>query len=225
MSGMDGILLCQKIKTSIETCHIPVILLTAKTALESVMEGAEVGADLYIPKPFQPELLKLQVENLITSRKKIISKFQSGEIFIPKDITRNPLDEVFMEKVIKLVMENLDNDDFSVEDLGASVGMSRSNLFRKLKAITGQTPVEHIYFIRLKKAMEFLLERKLNVSEIAYRVGFKNPSSFSKSFKKQFGKSPYVYLQNIIEEQNHNNSLRNKTNISVNEKDIHQNLK
>ena len=204
MPEMDGIELCHKLKTDIATCHIPVILLTAKTALENVKGGFEVGADLYIPKPFQPGLLKLQVENLISSRKRIIQKFQSGEISIPTDITKNPLDAVFMEKVMSFVMKNLDNDDFSVEDLGELIGMSRSNLFRKLKAITGQTPIEYIYFIRIKRSRELLLERRLNVSEIAYEVGFKNPSSFSKSFKKQFGKSPSQLLNDLIEKQSGN---------------------
>jgi AraC-like DNA-binding protein len=106
-----------------------------------------------------------------------------------------------MEKIINLVMKNLDNDDFSVEELCGIIGMSRSNLFRKLKAITGQTPIEFIYFIRLKRSMELLIERKMNVSEIAYEVGFKNPSSFSKSFKKQFGKSPSQLLNNLIANQ------------------------
>lgn len=201
MPVMDGIEFCQKLKTNIETCHIPVILLTAKSALENIMEGVEVGADLYIPKPFQPDLLKLQVENLISSRNRIIQKFQSGEISVPKEITKNPLDELFMEKIISQVMKNLDNDDFSVEELGEIIGMSRSNLFRKLKAITGQTPIEFIYFVRIKRSMELLLERKMNVSEIAWEVGFKNPSSFSKSFKKQFGKSPSQFLNDLIEKQ------------------------
>ncbi len=201
MPEMDGIELCQKIKTAVETCHIPVILLTAKTALENIMEGVEVGADLYIPKPFQPELLKLQVDNLILSRKRIIQKFQTGEIATFKDITKNPLDEIFMAKVVGWIMKNLDNDEFSVEELGQDIGMSRSNLFRKIKAITGQTPIEFIYFVRLKRSMELLLERKLNVSEIAYEVGFKNPSSFSKSFKKQFGKSPSQLLNELIRSQ------------------------
>jgi signal transduction histidine kinase/DNA-binding response OmpR family regulator len=201
MPEMDGIELCQKIKTDIETCHIPVILLTARTATENIVEGIEVGADLYIPKPFQPELLKLQVENLISSRNKIIQKFRSGEIFIPKELTKHPLDELFLEKIINMVMKNLDNDNFSVEELGETIGMSRSNLFRKLKAITGQTPMEFIYFIRIKHSMELLLERRLNVSEIAYEVGFKSPSSFSKSFKSQFGKSPSEYLKERIGHQ------------------------
>ena len=202
MPEMDGIELCRKLKAEIETSHIPVILLTAKTALENIMEGVEVGADLYIPKPFQPELLKLQIGNLILSRNRIIQKFQSGEISVPKEITRNPLDEVFMDKVINLVMKNIANDNFSVEELGETIGMSRSNLFRKLKAITGQTPIEFIYFIRIKRSMELLLERKLNVSEIAWEVGFKNPSSFSKSFKKQFGKSPSQLLNEQIGKHN-----------------------
>jgi signal transduction histidine kinase/ligand-binding sensor domain-containing protein/DNA-binding response OmpR family regulator len=201
MPDMDGIELCRKIKSSINTCHIPIILLTAKTALENVMEGVEVGADLYISKPFQPDLLKLQVENLILSRKRIIQKFRSGEISTIKDITINPLDEIFMDKVVGWIMKNIDNDEFGVEELGQDVGMSRSNLFRKLKAITGQTPIEFIYFVRLKRSMELLLERKLNVSEIAYEVGFKNPSSFSKSFKKQFGQSPSQFLNELIERQ------------------------
>lgn len=201
MPEMDGIELCQRIKSAIDTCHIPVILLTAKTALENIVEGIEVGADLYIPKPFQPDLLKLQVENLIITRKRLIQKFQSGEITVVKDITKNPLDEIFMGKVVEWIMKNLDNDEFSVEELGQDIGMSRSNLFRKLKAITGQTPIEFIYFIRLKRSMELLLERKLNVSEIAYEVGFKNPSSFSKSFKKQFGKSPSQLLNDLIKSQ------------------------
>ena len=199
MPVMDGIELCQKLKSTIETCHIPVILLTAKSALENIMESVEVGADLYIPKPFQPDLLKLQVENLLASRDRIIRKFQSGEVTIPKEITKNPLDEMFMEKIISLVMKNLGNDEFSVEELGETIGMSRSNLFRKLKAITGQTPIEFIYFIRIKRSMELLLERKLNMSEIAWEVGFKNPSSFSKSFKKQYGKSPSQLLNEKIE--------------------------
>jgi AraC-like DNA-binding protein len=111
------------------------------------------------------------------------------------------LDELFLEKIINMVMKNLDNDNFSVEELGETIGMSRSNLFRKLKAITGQTPMEFIYFIRIKHSMELLLERRLNVSEIAYEVGFKSPSSFSKSFKSQFGKSPSEYLKERIGHQ------------------------
>ncbi|MEI7423226.1 MAG: two-component regulator propeller domain-containing protein, partial [Prolixibacteraceae bacterium] len=107
MPEMNGIELCQRIKTAVETCHIPVILLTAKTALENIVEGVEVGADLYIPKPFQPELLKLQVGNLMLTRKRIIQKFQSGEITVFKDITKNPLDEIFLDKVVDWIMKNL----------------------------------------------------------------------------------------------------------------------
>jgi signal transduction histidine kinase/ligand-binding sensor domain-containing protein/DNA-binding response OmpR family regulator len=198
MPEMDGIELCQKIKTNFETCHIPVILLTAKTTYENIVEGTKVGADLYIPKPFHPELLKLQVENLILSRKQNIRKFLTGGLLIPRDITKNPMDEEFIERIINIVKKNIDNDNFSVEELGVITGMSRSNLFRKLKALSGQTPIEFIYFIRLKRSMELLLERKMNVAEIAYAVGFKNPSSFSKSFKKQFGKSPLIFLHQII---------------------------
>jgi AraC-like DNA-binding protein len=109
-----------------------------------------------------------------------------------------------MDKVVGWIMKNIYSDEFSVEELGQDIVMSRSNLFRKLKAITGQTPIEFIYFIRLKRSMELLLERKLNISEIAYEVGFKTPSSFSKSFKKQFGQSPSQLLNELIERQTRN---------------------
>ncbi|MDP4275623.1 MAG: hybrid sensor histidine kinase/response regulator transcription factor, partial [Bacteroidota bacterium] len=198
MPKMDGIELCKNIKNNLTSCHIPVILLTAKTAVEHRIEGIEVGADDYISKPFYPEFLKVRVEKLIESREKLIEKFRSDNVLIPKKVAKNPQDEIFVQKIIDIVMKNMSNEDFSVEELGISVGMSRSNLFRKLKTITGQTPIEYIYFIRLKHSMDLLLERKLNVSEIAYEVGYKNPSSFSKSFRKQYGKAPSDFLNDIL---------------------------
>ncbi|WP_338877352.1 two-component regulator propeller domain-containing protein (plasmid) [Spirosoma sp. SC4-14] len=201
MPEMDGIQLCRTLKTSLDTCHIPLILLTARSTVENQIEGIGTGADDYIPKPFHPELLRAKVENLIESRLRLLEKFRSNSVVIPKDITRNPLDEAFLQKVIDTIKANLSNEEFSVEELGDHVSMSRSNLFRKLKAITGQTPIEFIYYIRLKHAMELLLERKLNISEITYEVGFKNPSSFSKSFRKQFGKAPTEYLNDLLAAQ------------------------
>jgi signal transduction histidine kinase/ligand-binding sensor domain-containing protein/DNA-binding response OmpR family regulator len=198
MPEMDGLELCQKLKNDINTCHIPVLLLTAKADVADNIKGAHIGADDYVTKPFSPELLLARVASLIDNRRRIIKKFNTGEGFIPENIAKNPLDEAFLSKVVALINENLDNDEFSVEGMGQIMGMSRSNLFRKLKAITGKTPIEFIYFIRLKRGMELLLERNLNVSEIAYEVGFRNSSSFSKSFKKQFGKSPSEYLSNIL---------------------------
>ncbi|MVN92727.1 hybrid sensor histidine kinase/response regulator transcription factor [Mucilaginibacter aquatilis] len=202
MPEMDGVELCLNIKQNVATSHIPVVLLTAKAEVQHRIEGFRTGADEYIAKPFHPELLKTRVSNLIESQKRLIAKYQSDGVMVPKNITKNPLDEEFLNKVIAAVQANMSNDEFGVEDLGNIVCMSRSHLFRKLKAITGQNPLEVISSIRLKHAAELLLQRKLNVSQISYEVGFKNPSSFTASFKKQFGKTPSEYLNSIIENAN-----------------------
>jgi signal transduction histidine kinase/ligand-binding sensor domain-containing protein/DNA-binding response OmpR family regulator len=208
MPEMDGIALCQELKNNINTCHIPLILLTAKATVENTLHGLQIGADDYIPKPFNPDILKAKVANFIEAQKRIIEKFVNTDkgVIIPKDIARNPLDEAFLQNVIEAVTKNLDNEDFSVEELGSMVAMSRSNLFRKLKAVTGQTPIEFIYQFRLRKAMEMLLERKLSVSQISLEVGFKSPSSFTKSFKKQFGKAPTEFLNDAIAERQDTNT-------------------
>ena len=203
MPEMNGIELCRELKTNIDFSHIPLILLTAKATLENTLEGLHFGADDYIPKPFNPDILKAKVANFIEAQKRIAQKFTvvDNSVIIPKDITRNPLDEEFLQNVLSAITKNLDNEEYSVEELGSNVAMSRSNLFRKLKAVTGQTPIEFIYNFRLRKAMEMLLERKLSISQISFEVGFKSPSSFTKSFKKQFGKSPTDFLNNAIAEQ------------------------
>ncbi len=202
MPEMDGVELCEKVKSDINVNHIPFILLTAKSTVEDRIKGLYTGADDYIPKPFYPNILKIRVQKLLDTQKQLAEKFQAGGgVLVPKNILKSPLDEKFLNKVISCIKANISNDELSVEELGSMVAMSRSNLFRKLKAITGQTPIEFIYFIRLKYAMDLLLERKMNMSEIAYEVGFKNPSSFTKSFKKQFGKSPSEYLNTILENQ------------------------
>ncbi len=201
MPGMDGIELCRALKTDLSTCHIPLILLTARSTIAHQIEGIGTGADDYMPKPFHPELLRVRVETMFASRQRLLEKFRSDAMVLPKDITRNPLDEAFLQTVIDAIMGNLANDEFSVEELGELVNMSRSNLFRKLKAITGQTPVEFLYFIRLKHAQKLLLERKLTISQITFEVGFKSASAFSKAFRKQFGKAPSDYLQDAIASQ------------------------
>lgn len=202
MPEMDGVELCEKVKSNMNVSHIPFILLSAKSTVQDKMKGLHTGADDYISKPFYPNILKIRVQKLIETQKQLVEKFQAGGgVIIPKNILKSPLDEKFLNKVIDCIKANISNDELSVEELGSMVAMSRSNLFRKLKAITGQTPIEFIYFIRLKYAMDLLLERKMSMSEIAYEVGFKNPSSFTKSFKKQFGKSPSEYLNVVLENQ------------------------
>lgn len=197
MPVMDGIELCRRVKNDISTCHIPFILLTAKSSVEHVITGIEQGADDYITKPFNSELLKIRAAKLIESRERLIEKFRSGADIDPQELSINPLDQEFVEKVVEEIMQHLDEETFGVEELSGLVCMSRTTLFRKLKAITGQTPIEFIYSTRLKQARVLLSERRLNISEVAYDVGFKNPSSFSKAFRKQFNVSPTDYINSL----------------------------
>ena len=202
MPEMEGVELCKAVKADFNVSHIPFILLSAKATIENKLEGLKTGADEYIAKPFHPALLKARVNAMIETQRRFLEKFkQDGGIVIPKDIAKNPQNDKFLQKVINLVNANMSNDEYSVEELGDALAMSRSNFFRKLKSITGQTPIEFIYYIRLKHAMNLLLERKLTISEISYEVGFKNHSSFTKAFKKQFGKSPTEYLNSAIKEK------------------------
>ncbi|ADB40303.1 histidine kinase [Spirosoma linguale DSM 74] len=201
MPVMDGVTFCRRLKTDVVTSHIPLVLLTARTAVESELIGLNAGADDYIAKPFHPQLLAVRIEKLIENRRLLIQKYQASGVVIPENITSNPLDQALLQRIIDTIMVNLDNDEFGVEELGERVNMSRSNLFRKVKALTGQTPIEFIYDLRLKHALSLLLERKLNISEITSAVGFKTRSSFTKSFRKQFGKAPTDYLNDVLARQ------------------------
>jgi len=200
MPKMDGIELCKQIRSNPKTKHIPIILLSAKTMSESKISGIKAGADDYLEKPFHSEVLKAKIYSLIKSRDDLQQNNNSSENYISnlKDVNRNPIEEKFLQKVIDLINKNLENENFSVEELSDELSMSRSNLFRKIKQLTEMSPVSFIYYIRLQKAVQLLLDRKFSVSEIAWKVGYKNPASFSKSFRKQYGKSPTEYLNEII---------------------------
>lgn len=197
MPGMDGFELCRIVKDQVATFHIPVILLTAKVTSDDTIEGIRLGADDYVPKPFNPAYLQIRVEKLIEKQRRLFEKLRSNMFTLP-DVSQSEQDDLFLKKVIEHVQENMRDEEFGVEELGRLVGMSRSNLFRRIKAITNQTPIEVICGIRLKHSIELLASRRMNVSEIAYEVGFKTPASFSKSFKKQFGKSPSEYLNDFL---------------------------
>jgi signal transduction histidine kinase/CheY-like chemotaxis protein/AraC-like DNA-binding protein len=193
MPRMDGIQLCKKIKTEVNTSHIPVILLTARTSIENRIEGLETGADSYIPKPFHPQHLKIRVEKLIELRQNLINKFSKSISFEASEVTLTSADEKFLQKAINLVKENIANPDLNIEDMSAELGMSRVHLYRKLKALTNQTPVEFVRTIRLKQAAYYLAQNKLNVSEIAYSVGFSSHQYFSNCFQNFFKMSPKEY--------------------------------
>lgn len=191
MPVMDGIELCRRLKADKSTVSIPIIILTAKHDLGVKLEGLTLGADDYITKPFNIDVLKLRMKRLV----ELTAKGAKRSLIDPEpeSIKITPLDEQFIEKAVKYVSDHLDSSELSVEELSDSLGMSRVRLYKKIKQITGKTPIEFIRVIRLKRAAQLLRESQLNVSEIAYRTGFNSPKVFSKYFKEEFGILPSVY--------------------------------
>ncbi|MBC8770512.1 tetratricopeptide repeat protein [Arenibacter sp. BSSL-BM3] len=190
MPKKDGYAVCKTLKQDEKTSHIPIILLTAKASLEDKMEGLETRADDYMTKPFVPKELILKVNNLIASRKKLREKYKHEAMLKPSDVAVNSVDEAFLEKTIKAVEENMGDEEFSVEQLAYAIGMSRSQLHRKLKALLDQSPNQLIRTFRLQRAHDLLKQNAATSSEIAYQVGFSSPSYFTKCFHEQYGCTP-----------------------------------
>lgn len=191
MPVMDGLELCHTIKTDIHFSHIPVILLTARTAEEHVLDGLREGADDYITKPFNLDILLLRIQKLLKWTRNNHEKFGKIEIS-PSEITISSLDEQLIEKAIRIVEENMDNSEFSVEELSAQIGISRSSLYKKLMSITGKSPLEFIRILRLKRGKQLLEKSQLSISQIAYQVGL-SPKQFAKYFKEAYGCLPSNY--------------------------------
>ena len=196
MPGMDGIEFCQNIKEDILTSHIPVLLLTAKSGDENQIIGIKTGADAYISKPYNPDLLQVTIENLITSRKLLRNKFTGQPNFIPSEVVSNKLDEQFLVNIISLIENDSDSDTLDVTKLSREMAMSRSVLYRKLKALTGNSIQDFVRIVKLRKAARMLLESDFPISEIAYLSGFANSKHFSTAFKRQFSKTPSEYRMN-----------------------------
>jgi DNA-binding response OmpR family regulator len=197
MPVLDGIELCKQIKTTKQTSHIPVILLTAKSSNEQIVIGLENGADDYVTKPFNFEILLSRIKNLIKQRESMRRAFNKQIEVEPAEITITSLDEKLIQKAIALIDKNMANPDFSVEELSKELGMSRVHLYKKLTSITGKTPIEFIRTLRLKRAAQLLKKSQLSVSEIAYEVGFNNPKYFAKYFKTEFNKLPSQYASDF----------------------------
>jgi len=193
MPRMNGFDLCKKLKTDDKTNHIPVILLTAKGARENKLEGLEKGADDYLIKPFDEAELKLRIKNLFVLRERMQAKFQGEMVLKPKTVNISSVHQKFLESLKEVIEENIDNESFGVEDLGRAIGMSRSQLHRKLKAITDQSATTHIRNYRLHRASELLTQNAGNITEIAFQVGFNSQTYFSSSFQELFGCSPSEY--------------------------------
>lgn len=197
MPEMDGITLCRKIKQNININHIPIILLTAKSKAEDQIEGLEIGADAYIVKPFNTELLRTTISNLIANRERLRGKLV-GEQQVEEKITKIEMksnDEILMSKVMKTINDHLAAPTLNVEMLAANVGMSRVHMHRKLKELTNQSARDFIRSIRLKQAANLLREKNLSVSEVAYATGFSNLSHFSNTFRDFYGISPSEYKE------------------------------
>jgi len=193
MPEMVGTELCSKIKTTMATSHIPVILLTSRTALVYKFEGLESGADDYISKPFDIKEFALKIKNLLESKERLKDKFLSDTNFKPVDVTLTSIDEQLLEKAFKVVENNIANQDFNVNQFCEELGVSRSVLFTKIKAWTNSTPNEFIQEVRLNHAAKLLELNKISVSEVSQKVGFKRSKYFSQCFKKKYGFTPVEF--------------------------------
>jgi signal transduction histidine kinase/ligand-binding sensor domain-containing protein/DNA-binding response OmpR family regulator len=193
MPEMNGIDLCRKIKEDQRVSHIPIILLTARTEEEQKLEGIQTGADDYITKPFNFEILTSRIRNLIAQREKFQKAFPRQHEIKASELKITSLDTKFIENAIKYVEENVSNADFSVEDLSRMLGISRANFYKKIVSLTGKSPLEFIRTIRLQHAAQLLEKSQLSVAEVAYHVGFNNPKYFAKYFKEEYHELPSAY--------------------------------
>ena len=189
-----GIALCQQLKAGLETSHIPIILITAhrNTYRE---KGLQTGANDFIIKPFSSKELKLKIQNLINLQKSVHQKITRSITLEPKEMAVTSADEKFLEKSMEIIEKHISNPSFDVEQFAYELAVSRPLLFNKVKSLTGLTPNNFTKTVRLRRAAQLLQQRKLNVSQIAYMVGFRDPKYFSKCFQKQFGKTPTQFVE------------------------------
>jgi len=197
MPQMDGMEFCRLLKTDERTSHIPVIMLTAKAGQEQKIEGLETGADGYLTKPFDKKELKVRVKNLITQRQQLRERFSREILLEPKKIAIAPMDEQFLQKILDRIEMNLSDPEFGVPQLQDDLAMSKTQLYRKMKALTDRSPGEFIRNYRLKRAAQILAQQGDNVTQVAYSVGFNNLSYFAKCFKELFGVNPSEYSDSL----------------------------
>jgi DNA-binding response OmpR family regulator/anti-sigma regulatory factor (Ser/Thr protein kinase) len=198
MPEMDGIEMLDKLKNDFRTSHIPVVMLTAKADIDSRLEGLERGADAYITKPFNETELLIQLKNLIELRKKLHERYSSMNRFpeTPDPALKN--EDAFVRKVRELLEKNLDNDEFNINDICRELAVSHTQLYRKFKSISNLTIADYFKLLRLNKAKDLLSDPDLNITQVAFAVGFKNLSHFSREFAFQFGKSPKEVRKEFI---------------------------
>ena len=197
MPGMDGIEFCKRIKDDIETSHIPFLMLTAKDALESRIEGTASGADFYFSKPLSMELLTLTIRNILLQKQKSKERYFKDQYTDAKDLVHSVKDKEFLEQLISIVESHLTNPDMDVDYICSQIGMSKTKLYQKIKKLTGQSIGEFIRTIRFKKAVQIMTQQDVSLAEVMYSVGIQTQSYFTKAFKKEFGKTPSQFLKDL----------------------------
>lgn len=200
MPGIDGFELCALIKSTVEYCHIPIILLTSKNTYKARIEGLEVGADAYIKKPFSSELLQVQIANLLKNRRKIKDHFASSPFEDVRVMAHSKTDEAFLKKLDEYIKENIKNPNIDIDMLADHMFMSRSTLYRKVKSLSSLSPKELIDITRLKKAAGLIAENEFTFYEISKMVGYTSQSLFSRNFQKYFKVSPIEYFNSLPRE-------------------------
>jgi signal transduction histidine kinase/ligand-binding sensor domain-containing protein/DNA-binding response OmpR family regulator len=197
MPGMDGTTFCKLAKEDIETSHIPFLMLTAKDALESRLEGMESGADFYFAKPLSIQLLKLTIRNILTQKQKLKERYFQDHHAEAKELVHSKKDKEFIAQLIAIIESHLTNPDMNIDYICTQIGMSRTKLYQKIKNITGQPIGEFIRTIRLKKAIQIMTHQDVPLTEVMYSVGIQTQSYFTKAFKKEFGKTPSQFLRDL----------------------------
>ncbi len=195
---MDGIEMLSKLKIDFRTSHIPVVMLTAKADINSRLEGLERGADAYITKPFNETELHLQLRNLIELRKKLHERYASMNHFPETHDPALKTEDAFVRKVRELLEKNIDNEEFNIHDVCREMAVGHTQLYRKFKSISNLTIADYFKLLRLNKAKELLSDSEMNITQVAFAVGFKNLSHFSREFANQFGRSPKEVRKEVI---------------------------
>jgi YesN/AraC family two-component response regulator len=195
MPEMDGIELCKVLKNELLTQHIPIIILSAKSTIEDTLEGLETGADDYVPKPFNEQILLAKIKTLLANRQKIVEKYQTQPYKESQSATIESLhfEDPFVERVVDYIVANLSDEALSNEKIELHFKTNKMQLYRKLKAVTGWSVNTLIREIKIREATRLLKESEMNISEVAYKLGFSDPLYFSKYFKKEVGVAPQQY--------------------------------
>lgn len=197
MPKMDGLELCANLKGNLVTSHIPLVLLTSKSAVEDQLEGLQIGADDYLPKPFNFDLLEVKIQNFIETHQKLRKMFIQASDLNVGEVTTNSKDQKFLEKAVEIVSQYMHDSSFGVKEFVDEMGISRSLLHKKLTGLTDQSAAEFINHLKMKKARRLLQENSMNISEVAYAVGYNDPKYFSRIFSKHFNQSPKAFVDSL----------------------------